>query len=385
MPAPRVPRPLAPGALAAAACLLVAGCGARSPLSLGEPSTTSIVADAGNPVPDASPDAPETGPTCALGDLSAWQVERYRDQGDYERTAVAVSGVPWAALKVKGGNIILVSLGLDPVRGIVFTDRIEIPGSSVYPVALDVDDRRFVLMTTSGINWNGDVELWRIDRPSGAVMRVPVGQPPADPAWTASSAIGLAGDDVVVAYARLAGNQGTIELRDDRLKILQSLPVADVSFTAVRASPSAVDVYAGADNRVHVEAGTLSQHPVDPAWQVIGGLEGFLVESGDQIRLTRGTDVWPAAWPDSQYSPPAIVRTDGQSAAFSLEGELTAQVGHVTDAGLEWLPIQSAPGAPGTGLGLLPVIEPGRLGLFYLGLEIPSPQQPLRYFGLVCR
>ena len=334
---------------------------------------------------DAAPDVlAEAAPSCVLGDMSTWHVERYRDMGDYERAAVAVSGAPWVALKVKGGNVILASLGLDPTKGIVFVDRIEIPSSPVYPVALDVDDRRLVLLTTSGINWNGDVELWRIDRLSGAVAHTPVGQPPTDPAFTASTAIGLAGDDIVLAYARLAGTQGTIELRDDTLQVLQSMQIADVSFTAARASPSAIDIYAGADNRVRAEAGMLGQLPVDPAWPVIGGLNGFLVETGDQIRMTNGTQVWSAAWPDTQISPPAIVRTGLGSAAFSLETELTPVVGHVTAAGLQWLSIQSAPGAPGTGEGLLPVIEPGRLGVFYLGLEIPSPQQPLRYFGLSC-
>ena len=30
-------------------------------------------------------------------------------------------------------------------------------------------------------------------------------------------------------------------------------------------------------------------------------------------------------------------------------------------------------------------LEDGRVGLFYLGLEIPHPEQPLRYFGRICR
>ncbi len=77
-------------------------------------------------------------------------------------TASAVSGQPWVALKVKGGNIILVSLDIDPAQGIVFTDKVEVASSPVFPVALDLDDRRFVMLTTSGINWNGEggLTLW---------------------------------------------------------------------------------------------------------------------------------------------------------------------------------------------------------------------------------
>jgi hypothetical protein len=41
--------------------------------------------------------------------------------------------------------------------------------------------------------------------------------------------------------------------------------------------------------------------------------------------------------------------------------------------------------ASGLGVGMFPVVEEGRLGLFYLGLEIPNPEQPLRYFGRRCR
>ena len=369
-------------ALGAAPWLLVA-CGARSPLGWDGPAAAAGVdagADASAPE-DARVDAPEAGATCRLDDLSTWRVERYRDQGDYERAAVAVSGVPWVALKVNGGNIILVSLAAQ--GGIVFQSRIEIPSSPVYPAALDVDDRRFVLLTASGINFNGDIELWRVDRVDGTVAHVPLGQP-SDPSLTFASAIGLAGDDVAVVYGRGAANQGSVELRDDKLQLLQSLPVTADWFTAVRTSATAIDLYAGPTTRVHAESGTLTQPPVDPKWPVLGGLDGFLVEMGDQIRLTQGAQTWSAAWPASQISPPAVVRTNGPRAAFSLETELTAVVGHEGDAGLEWLTIQSAPGAPGFGAGLLPLIEPGRLGLFYLGLEMPRPEQPLRYFGLAC-
>jgi hypothetical protein len=321
--------------------------------------------------------------------MTTWRKERYRDTGDYERAAVDVSGEPWVALKLRGGNIVLARLGVDASQGIVFRDRIEIPSSPVYPAALDVDSSRFVLVTSSGINGDGDIELWRVDRNDGSVLSVPVGNPPTDPGYTASSAIGLVGSNVVVAYARLVDNQGTIELRDDRLQVIQSLPVNHNSFTAVRTSSVAVDFYEAATNvvpaeRVHAENGLLVQQAADPSWDVIGGLDGFLVQTGTDIRMTHGTTAWSGAWPHSQISPPAVVRTAGERAAFSLETELTAVVGYATDAGLAWQRIEVAPDAPGTGAGLFPVIEQGRLGLFYLGLEIPSPQQPLRYFGLEC-
>jgi hypothetical protein len=327
-------------------------------------------------------------PSCRLGDTSSWRTERFRDDGDYERAAVAVSGVPWVALKPRGGNVVLARLRIDATQGIVWDERIDLADAPVYPVALDVDDRRFVMLTTTQINWNGDVELWRIDRTSGTVLRVPVGNPPSDPAFTIYSAIGLAGDDVVLGYGRAAANEGAVELRDDGLAVLQTLPVSDYSFTAVHASAAAVDLYVGTTQRLHVEGGVIGAQPVDPSWQVFGGLDDLRVEVGQDIRLTRGggADVWPAAWPHTQISPPAVVRTDAQGhVAFSLETELTAVIGVGPPADpLEWLRIEAAPAAPGIGLGLLPVIEPGRVGVFYLGLEIPHPEQPLRYYGLAC-
>ncbi len=367
----------------------LAACGARSSI-LGasgaspEGDAPASGGAAGAPtVEDAGPEHADAAKGCTPGDLSTWRSETYRDTGDYERAAVALSGAPWVALKVRGANIVLVKLGVDGDQGIVVQDRVEIADSPVYPVGLDVDDRRFVLLTTTAINWNGDVELWRIDRAGGGTIRVPVGNPPADPAFTVGSSLGLAGDDVVLAYSRLADDHGTVELRDDQLQIIHSQPVGSSSFTTVSTS-AGVDVYVGSASRVHAGGGALEQADVDPAWPVIGGLDGFLVEMGSTIRLTDGTHVASAEWPHTQISTPAIVRTDGNRAAFALETELTAVVGHVTGGKLEWLRIESTPDAPGIGVGLMPVIESGRLGILYLGLEIPHPEQPLRYYGLAC-
>jgi hypothetical protein len=374
-----------------AAALLLAACGARSSMGVGgsggAPSNGDAASAGGgagaSPIGDAGAQEPDAGPGCVLDDLATWRTERYRDSGDYERAAVALRGVPWVALKPRNGDIVLAELGVDAAEGIVLRHPVEIPDSPVYPVALDVDDRRFVLLTTSGVNWNGDVELWRIDREGGGILRVPVGDPPADPAFTVGSTLGLAGDDVVLAYSRLADDSGTVELRDDQLQIIQSQHVGGSSFTGVWSS-AGVDVYVGATSRVHAAAGVLTETSVDPGWPVIGGLEGYLVGMGSTIRLTEGAHVWSAEWPHSQISTPAVVRTDGDRAAFALETELTAVVGHVRGESLEWLRIEGAEGAPGTGVRLLPVVEQGRLGLFYLGLEVPHPEQPLRYYGLAC-
>jgi hypothetical protein len=371
----------------AAGLFLVAACGARSPLDGGEPASmtadASAQADAG---PSAQLDAATeaSASSCRLEDMSTWRAERFRDDGDYERAAVAVSGVPWVALKVRNGNIVLANVAIDDSKGIVFVDRIEVPGSGVYPMALDVDDNRFVFLTATGINWNGDLELWRVDRKTGATLHVPVGDPPSDPNETITPAIGLAGADIVVAYGRVAQSEARVALLGDDLSVRQSLTPAEISFTAVRANAGAVDVYVGSSTRVHAEASTLSQQPVDPTWQVIGGIDGFLVEFGQGFRMTESASAWSGSSPASQFSPPAVVRTDGARAAFSLETDLTAVVGYQRGADLAWMNIDPTTDAPGYGVGLMPFVAKNRLGVLYLGLEVPHPEQPLRYFGKVC-
>lgn len=363
-------------------------CGARTPPTIddaegdgtgGSASTSAATASTG-------PGGSGGGLDCVLTDLATWKPERYRDFGDYERAAVATSGVPWVALKVREGNIVIERLGIEDDVGITVLEAFELPDSPVYPVALDVSDERFVVLTTTGINWNGDVELWSVDRHSGSVLRAPIGEPPADPAYTVGSALGLVGADVVVAYSRLIDDEGVVELRDAQLQVIESRAVSSVSFQAVRGFDEALDVYLGAVSRLRFQGRTITEEAVDPTWHILGGLEDYLVQYGDEIRLAHDDQIWSGPWPHTQISPPAVVRkgADGR-VAFTLETELTSVVGHPGATGLEWMPIEAAPGASGIGVGLLPVLQEGRLGQLYLGLEIPMPEQPLRYFGRVCR
>ena len=352
------------------ACALLA-CGARTSLGGERPVAN-----------DAGADADAAKPTCDLGDLSTWKTERYRDQGDYVRAVASTSGTSWVALAPRGGDLLLAELAVDS-KGIAMQSSISIPSAPVYPFAMDVDDRRFVVLTTSGPNFDGDVELFRVDRTDGTVLRVPGGSP-TNPTFTLYGALALAGEDVVVAYAHPADGGGVVEIRDDHLNVQATRSVTETSFTAVHASATAVDVYLGATSALRVENGGFQPAPVDPAWQVIGGVEDYRVAIGTSIRMTEGTHTWTGAWPHTQISPPAVARVGPGGAVFSLETELTGVVGRPSGDALEWLSIEPAEGAPGTGLVLLPNTAPGRLGVFYLGLEIPQPEQPLRYYGLVC-
>jgi hypothetical protein len=321
---------------------------------------------------------------CFLNDLSSWEIESSRDDGDYPRGVAATSGTSWVALAVTNGNLVIERLGIDDQAGIAILEKFEVPNSPVYPLAFDVNDARFVLLTTTGINWNGTLELWLIERASGEVLRMPVGDPD-DPNYTIRAALALVGDDIAMAYARPANNEGVIEIRNGSLDVVTSQPVNTSQFQGVWRSPLALDIYLGANSLAHVESGAITIEPVSPEWQVIGGLEDILVEMDAQFRMTRGDDVWLGPWPHTQISTPAVVRKQGEMAVFSLNTELTGVIGYPHDGALDWMHIESMPGAWGAGVGLMPLIEERRVGIFYMGIEIPKPEQPLRYFGRVCR
>lgn len=358
-----------------------ASSGSSSPVS----GSSGSNASSGTSSTSVSASSGSTFPTCKIDDMSTWRTEQFHDQGDYDRAVGAVSNVPWVALKPKGGNIVLERLSVDASQGIVVDEKFEVPDSQVYPVSLDVDDQRFVFATTSGINWNGEVQVWRVDRQSGAITHVVVGPTPADPNETASAVVGLAGSGIVIGYGRLADPTGSVDLREDDLVHGWGVVTGSSSFTAVRSSSTAIDVYAGTNEKVHLEGGGITYSPMaDPGWEAIGGQGGFVVDFANQIRLKNGTSEWLGAWPDTQISPPAIARLDGSRAAFSLNGELSPAVGYMNGNALAWLHIDPIDGSSGLGDGLVPVIEPGRLGVFYLGIDIPSPVQRLRYFGKAC-
>lgn len=362
-----------------ALAILLLACGARDGLFVGDTAGAASSSSS-----SSSGGGAGGNPTCNVADLSTWTAERYRDSGDYERAVAATSGVPWIALKVKGGNVVLMELGIDD-QGILVKSSFEVPESPVYPVAFDVSDTRFVVLTTTGINWNGDVALWSVDRATGTAVQTPIGDPVADPAYTVGSALGLVGDDIGLAYARLVDDQGIIELRGPSLDVIASADVQETSFYAVRRGPMGIDIHAGKTEVFHLEAGSISSAPADPVWRMLGGLEGYLVQYDLDMRMIHGDEAWLGPWPHTQISPPAVVREHGGSAVFSLNTELTGVIGYPSGSDLQWMPIEPAPGAPGFGTALMPLFEEGRLGFFYQGIEIPKSERPLRYFGRVCR
>ncbi len=368
------------GALLGALMIATSSCGSEiivPPRETGGSSSSSGGSTSGSSGAGGSP------ATCIFDDMATWDIEAYDAGGNHPRFAPATSGVPWVALAVEKGNVVLEKLGVGD-QGIVVLEQFEIPDSPVYPMAFDANDAYFVMLSTTGNNWNGTLEIWLVDRATGSVMRQPVGNPD-NPNYTIRGALGLVDQGIVLGYARPANNEGVVEIRNDKLDVLTTQNVSFSELFGVWRSATAFDVHLSKQQVLEIRSGTMQQKAKTSPQYVIGGLGDYRVDIDGDFRLSTETEAWTAAWPHTQISTPAVVRTFGETAVFSIETELSGVVGYPRNGGLEWLRIESTPGASGIGVVVMPVLEERRIGVFYIALDIPHPEQPLRYFGRICR
>lgn len=371
--------PLLGSGLPASGCFLLEGRRGRDPAS---PTRD------GGALADAGPRA-DAAAACVPSERATWVVETFDAGGDYDRFAPALSGQPWVALDEHGGEVVFLELGVDHT-GIVVRRRVELPDSPVYPLAFDTDGTRFALLATSGANWNGTPSLWLLDSSTGSLARAGWPEIAPDSPFTQRAAVGLVGDGVMVASVSAADDRAWVELRDGLLSVVERVEQPDaLGVVAARSGPGELVVYLRTRSApravLAIDAAGIEPRPDDgDAHEIIGGLEGYVVEHDHDFRIRRGERVWSGEWPHTQISPPAVLRLHGDLVAFSLQKELSGTVGYADGDALAWLDVEPRPGASGIGVAMLPVVEERRLGLFYLGLEIPRPEQPLRYFGIVC-
>lgn len=341
--------------------------------------------DAGDPLHRRDAGWADAAAPCRLDDPWGWPVERFEAGGDYDRAVAATAGVPWIAAREEGGNLVFLEVSVR-ASGIAITDRVELPDVPLYPIGFDTDGERFVALATTGNNWNGLVETLYYDRRSGALERSVWDALGPDSSYTVRGGAGLVGANAVFAAARADDDELLVELRDPAGDVVTAARREETfAVLLVHHSSEEVSVYAGAVDRLVVTPFGIERADVDPrGYQVMGGLGDLVVEYDRDIRIRGPEQAWSGTWPHTQISPPAVLRRDGERVAFSLQKELSGALGFTLDGELEWLHVDSVPGARGLGVALLPVVEERRLGLFYLGLEIPRPHQPLRYFGVAC-
>lgn len=344
-----------------------------------------VEADAGDPLPRRDSGPADAAAPCRLDDPLGWPVERFEAGGDYDRAVAATAGVPWIAAREEGGNLVFLEVSVS-ASGIAITDRVELPDVPLYPVGFDTDGERFVALATTGNNWNGLVERLVYDRRSGALERSVWDDLGPDSSYTVRGGAALVGANAVLAAARADDDELLVELRDPAGAVVASARREETfAVLLIHDASEEVSVYAGAVGRFVVTPFGIERADVDPGgYQVMGGLGDLVVEYDRDVRIRGPEQVWSGTWPHTQISPPAVLRRDGERVAFSLQKELSGALGFTLGGELEWLHVDSVPGARGLGVALLPVVEERRLGLFYLGLEIPRPHQPLRYFGVAC-
>lgn len=366
------------------ACFLLDG---RSRDAGESPRDAGAGADATQPR-DARPAADAATP-CVPSDRTTWRVESFDAGGWYDRFAPALSGVPWVAVNEHEGNIVFLELGVD-ATGIVVRRRVDLPDSPVYPLAFDTDGTRFALLATSGHNWNGTPSLWLLDTGTGATAYADFPEIGPESAFTYRATLGLVGPNVMVASVSAADDLAWIEIRDARLTVLERVEHPEtLSIVGARTGESEIALYLRARSMPRA-AFTIDATTIAPradaggTHEIIGGLGELVVEHDTDFRIRSPERVWSGEWPHSQISPPAVLRVHESMIAFSLQKELSGTVGYTDGDALSWLDVASVPGASGIGVAMLPVVEARRLGLFYLGLEIPRPEQPIRYYGIAC-
>lgn len=322
---------------------------------------------------------------CTSSDPRTWTVERHNAGGDFERAVAATSGVPWIAAREADGNLVFLSLGVGR-SGITIEERIELSDTPLYPIGFDTDGTRFVALTTSGTNWNGDVETVLYDASRGELTRRPWADIGETSNFTVTGGAALVGDNTVFAASRADDDVLVVELRSAAGAVVASMErPSTIGVRLIRVRDDAVELRAGANGRYRITPSSIVEEEAEAgAYRVIGGMGEYRVEHDRDFRIRSEGDLWSGPWPHTQISPPAVLREGGGRVAFSLQKELSGAVGFTHRDGLEWLHVEGALGASGVGFALLPVVEENRLGLFYLGLEIPRSDRPLRYFGVAC-
>jgi hypothetical protein len=346
----------------------------RDDASAGSPRDGGSPGDAGARI-DASP-------RCDPFNRNTWIEEHFNAGGDFRRAVPALSGHPWLALSRRAGSLVFVQIEIGDA-GLSIVREIEADPGPAHPVAFDTDGHRFVALTTTGHNWNGEVHVVWHDPEAGSMRKEPWAALGPESMWLVGGAVGLTEGGVVVAGRRADLDVAHLEVRSDGGAVLARLERADTWRTvAVRIDDGTLDVYL--DQTRFQVTGAAIEMAGNVRVPVLGGLGPFTVTADREFTLHGRDRDWSGPPPHTQYSPPAVVRIHDGEAVFSLQKELSGVLGFPDGDRLGWLHGVPGPGASGLGVALMPVLGEQRMGFVYLGLEIPRPDQPLRYFGLGC-
>jgi hypothetical protein len=376
--------------------LMGAACGSRSSLPVPHdepplggdagiaPYDDAAVVDSA--VQDAKSEAGRDASARCTGRLQGWSEVDERLGGDFE---VLVAAAPSEAT-----GIWLAGGGRVGVQGLTHLLRVEVQDRSPLiaedvplestegwePLALAVASTRVALVARGA---NGEPWLALFTHDGAAAARAQIDELLLDPGNLMEADVAWAGGDLVVAAVRLGHeDQFLVQRRDASLAVQWSAfpwkepPTTPLSFR-LRPDGSLLrtrsSLYDTAPSGVHLVASGLDAFALigaaPAAW---AGAEStaFVLERDDgSVALGK----WPgSSWTSNGWIP-VYASTTGVFITGNLD--LAPVIGWFDATSVEWLAI------PRMGGGGIAFADADNVGAFFIGLEIPKPDQPLRYWG----
>lgn len=378
---------------AAPLATLAVACGSRTPLPLLDESGSDAAShdgpDAGSidatdaPVHDAATRDVARKRCTNAGPLDGWFEVDVNLGGDYERL---VSSAAW-----EGSDIWLATGGRAIENGATRLLRVEVKDGvprvaesaplanteGWEPLALAVSDGKFALAARAS---GGESKLAVFARDGTLVHQTPIAPLEIDLRFRMEADVAWAGGDVVVAARRFGTpDHFVVERRDPTLAVRWSVPLASTAFrlrpdgSKLRTTPT---LYAITATELGVEPGQVS--PLSPMGAARSAWVG--IDPTSFVLERDGAPVVHGKWPGQSFASFGYIPVYESSVGILITGnvDLGAQIGLWGAGGanaLQWIAV------PRQGGGGVPFADANDVGLFMLGIEIPHPEQPLRYWG----
>lgn len=336
----------------------------------------AVLADASSDTP-----RPDAGPSRCTGPLRGWAEVDMLLGGDYERLVAADAAGASALWLVGGGrtrrNEPARLLRVEIATGIPrVAETIAVPGTESWePLALATDGMDFILAARGP---TGEALLARIERGGRTTASTSVEALRKDLMYRLEADVALRDGDVVLAMRRLGVDRFVIERRDAALALRWSEALTPSSF---RLRPDGTRLRTNASLYALEATGLRRMSGAVAVWGTIGATRGAWVGVGNkgfELERDDGSTV-RGAWPGSTFSGwgylPAFESTTGVFIAGNVD--FAPVLGWFQAGALTWIQVPRSGGAG------VPYGEASAVGMFLLGIEIPRPEQPLRYWG--CR
>ena len=370
--------------------LAFAACGSRTSLpGLGEErdeidAGIQTAVDAGSIATADAAMADATRPDAARKrcptPLSEWVETDVLLGGDFERVVAAAAS--------DRSEIWLAAGGRASVRGATRLVRVELRAGSPRiaedialaategwePLALAVVGPRVAIAARAS---SGESELAIFSRDGTLVARTSIAALEIEIRYRLEADLAWSGDDLVVAARRFGTpDHFVVERRDASLALKWSAPLTSVDFrlrpdgSLLRTSAGLYDVTSSGLRADPSHVTALS--PIGAASAAWTGIDatGFVL-ARDGARDVRG------GWPGGSFATNGFIPVYESAAGIFITGnvDLGPSIGWFGANDLTWIAV------PHLGGGVVPYADANDVGLFFVGIEIPRSEQPLRYWG----